>query len=223
MNYPCHVIEDLLLLYRNKECSTETRTLIEQHLSGCSDCNACYEALCASEKTDPDLEMQKAASFRSVRRKLHRKHLIAAAVSAGVLICGCLIAAVILKTSVQTVDYDDNLSVSMTDGALVGRLAGSRSSGFEIKRVIVQDGTQEIHYLFYTMEETVWDRAFTSEDVFSEYTLCYADRGADTVDYVYYYTGKYEDLESMDQTELQSIKDSAVLLWSKGKELCIME
>lgn len=215
MNVPCHVIEDLLLLYKDNTCSSETGTLIGEHLSGCSDCKACYDALCAAKEADPAMELRKAASFHSVRKKMQRKHLIAAAVGAGVLLGGCGIASILLKSSVHTVEYDDNLSVSMTDGALIGRLQGSRYNGLEAKRVTVQEGAQETDYLFYVLKETAWDSIFTSSSVFSEYTLCYADRSADTVMHVYYYTGDYTGLESMSQTELQNITNQAVLLWSK--------
>lgn len=223
MNVPCHVIEDLLLLYKENTCSIETKTLIEAHLPGCNSCKACYDALCSTEEADPAMELQRAASFRSVRKKLHRKRLIAAAASAGVLIGGCLIASVILKSSIHTVESDHNLSVAMTDGALVGRLQGSRYNGFRSKRVTVQDGEQEIDYLFYSLEETAWDSLFTSSEVFSEYTLCYADRSAGTVDYVYYYTGEYTGLESLSKTELQAVTDKAVLLWSKDDSRLTIE
>ena len=38
MNYPCGIIRDLLPLYHDDVCSTETRNAVEKHCSGCADC-----------------------------------------------------------------------------------------------------------------------------------------------------------------------------------------
>ena len=52
-------------------------------------------------------------------------------------------------------------------------------------------------------------------EVFSEYVLCPAEKSADAIDRVYYYTGDYTGLESMSRDELQKVIDASVLLWSK--------
>ena len=38
MNYPCGIIRDLLPLYHDDVCSTETRNAVEKHCAGCADC-----------------------------------------------------------------------------------------------------------------------------------------------------------------------------------------
>lgn len=38
MNYPCGIIRDLLPLYHDDVCSTETRNVVENHCAGCADC-----------------------------------------------------------------------------------------------------------------------------------------------------------------------------------------
>lgn len=42
-----------------------------------------------------------------------------------------------------------------------------------------------------------------------------ADKGAEHIDRVFYYTGDYTGIESMDIGDLQKIIDNSVLLWSK--------
>ena len=74
MNYPCHMIQDLLPLYLDGVCSEESKEIIEQHLSTCPTCQKYYAVICESEESTimpPALEeeLQKAASFRSVRKK----------------------------------------------------------------------------------------------------------------------------------------------------------
>lgn len=41
----CHVIQDLLLLYREGECSGESRCLVDEHLADCASCRAVWEAM----------------------------------------------------------------------------------------------------------------------------------------------------------------------------------
>ena len=38
MNYPCGIIRDLLPLYHDDVCSTETRNAVEKHCADCADC-----------------------------------------------------------------------------------------------------------------------------------------------------------------------------------------
>ena len=38
MNYPCGIIRDLLPLYHDDVCSTETHNAVEKHCAGCADC-----------------------------------------------------------------------------------------------------------------------------------------------------------------------------------------
>ena len=65
------------------------------------------------------------------------------------------------------------------------------------------------------MSGTKWDEITTSDNVFSEYILCPADKGAEQIDRVFYYTGDYTGIENMKIEELQEVIDVSVLLWSK--------
>ena len=55
----------------------------------------------------------------------------------------------------------------------------------------------------------------TDAKVLSEFTLCPADKSADAVDAVYYYTGAYTGIESMNSDDLQKIIADSKLLWKK--------
>lgn len=43
----------------------------------------------------------------------------------------------------------------------------------------------------------------------------HADKRAEQIDYVYYYTGDFTGIDAMNYAEIQSITKDAVLLWSK--------
>ncbi len=220
MKYPCKMIQDLLPLYLDGVCSEESKKAIEKHLSECPDCKAFYTAMLEAdgmeiETLKADRERQKAASFQAVRKKLFRKQIIAAFAAVVILVAIAFAAVGVLKGTVEVVEYEDNISVSMVDGDLVGRLRGSQETYVKIKRITGTVNGQEENYLFFYVSDTKWDALTTSSKVFSEFTLCFADKGADQIDAVYYFTGDYTDIENMSNEELQKVIDTSQLLWNK--------
>lgn len=220
MKYPCDVIQDLLPLYLDGVCSEESKAAVAQHLSECPACKQTYEALCEAETVVPEPldaanEIQKAASFQAVRKRL--KHRQIGMVAAVFVMVGALLLVTVgvLKHTVRPVENRKVLSVSMVDGSLVGRLIGSRDTHTQIKRVTATVEGRQTELLFYAVENTQWDALTTSSEVFSEQMLCPAEKGADEIDRVYYYTGDYTGLESKTPEELQAVIETATLLWSK--------
>lgn len=220
MKYPCDMIQDLLPLYLDGVCSEKSKKAVEEHLAECSDCKDFFAAMRETDKIEIDThsanrERQKAASFQAVKKKLFRKQILAAFATVIVLVVITFATVGVLKNTHKVVEYEDNVSVSMVDGNLMGRLQGSRILHVSIKRVTVTVEGQEENYLFFCMYDTKWDELITGSDVFSEYTLYFSDKGADQIDTVYYFTGDYTDIESMSSEELQDIIDASELLWSK--------
>lgn len=220
MKYPCDMIQDLLPLYLDGVCSEKSKKAVEEHLAECSDCKDFFAAMREADKIEiathsANRERQKAASFQAVKKKLFRKQILAAFATVIVLVVITFATVGVLKNTHKVVEYEDNVSVSMVDGNLMGRLQGSRILHVSIKRVTVTVEGQEENYLFFCMYDTKWDELITGSDVFSEYTLYFSDKGADQIDTVYYFTGDYTDIESMSSEELQGIIDASELLWSK--------
>lgn len=220
MKYSCDIIQDLLPLYLDGVCSEESKKAVETHLSECSACKEFYAVMRETDGMEidtrsADRERQKAASFQGVKKKLLRKQIIAAFTSVAVLIVIVSATISILKCTINVVEYEDNISVSMVDGNLIGQLQGSRIHQMSIKRVTITIEGQEENYLFFYLADTEWDKLTTSSDIFSECTLNFSDKGADQIDAVYYFTGDYTDIESMSSEELQTIIDASVILWQK--------
>lgn len=220
MSYPCEMIQDLLPLYLDGVCSEESKKAIEQHLAECSGCKAFYTAMEEAEGTqiqahNPDRECQKAASFQAVKKRIFRKQILAAVAAVLVLMAIAFASVGILKNTTRIVAYDNNISVSMVDDNLVGRLQGSRENYVKIKRITGMVNGQEKNFLFFYVSDTKWDAIATASEVFSEYTLCSSDKGADQIDAVYYFTGDYTDMETMTGEELQELIDTSKLLWNK--------
>lgn len=219
MKYSCYIIQDLLPLYHDGVCSDQSKEIIEQHLSECPDCKDCYEQMCETDDInlpeDTNREIRKAASLRAVKKKLRIKQMVAAAASIVVLAAVAFAVMGILKKSADIVVYDDNISVSMTDGSLVGRLKGSRYNSLAVKRTSAMVDGQAQNYLFFCLSDTKWASLTTDDKLFSEYILCPSDKSADEINGVYYFTGDFTDIETMDNNELQEVIRSSVLLWSK--------
>lgn len=220
MKYPCDMIQDLLPLYLDGVCSEESRKAVEQHLAECLNCKEFYNTMCEADQVNIDIhdanrERQKAASFQAVKKRILRKQILVAIIAVIMLIAITFIATGILKSTVEVVENSDNISASMVNGDLVGRLQSSRICQATIKRVTLNvEGPAET-YLFFCVANTKWDALTTSDEVFSECILCPCDKNADEIDSVYYYTGEYDGIESMNNEELQGIVDDSMLLWQK--------
>ncbi len=222
MNYPCNVIRDLLPLYLDKVCSEESKQIIEMHLEHCPECQTCFRSMAEADPkmdeamaSDASIEYQRASSLRAIRKKLLCRQAITAVlvVLALAALAGLIVQG--LKRSTHIVSDESDLSVSMVDGNLMGRLYGSEYSSLKVKAVPVRQDDQTLQCLFYCISHTQWDDLVTSKNVFSEYVICPKEKGADAVDRVYYYTGEYTGLESMSGSELEAIVESSTLLWQR--------
>ena len=219
MNISCDIIKDLLPLYHDGVCSEESRAIIEAHLAECASCKQFYQTLkeeddLLDEPLQADNELKKAASLQAVKKKIRQRHaLVAVSV---VLVLALLFAGVrgVLQSQVEVVAAEE-LSVAMVDHSLIARLQGSQASQFHLKRVERSVAGRPMTFLFLQMSATAWDQLTTSQAVFSEYVLCPADKGADAIDGVYYYTGDDTGLESLSAEAWQAVLDDAVLLWHK--------
>lgn len=216
----CNTVRDLLPLYLDNVCSLESREIVEDHLEICPNCREYLTSLqVPCEQTDmpksSEYENKKISSFREVRHKIVKKQAVSVLLTLLLVIIILFITIGYLKKSSDIVLYDDNLSVSMIDGNLVGRLYGSEAEKISIKRVSSINDGKNAEYLFYVITDTKWSDLITSDKMFSEYTLCAKDKGAEQVDFVYYYTGSLKGIESLDGSELQNIIKDSVLLWKK--------
>ena len=93
----------------------------------------------------------------------------------------------------------------------MGRLQGNEATHLTIKRVESEEGET---YLFFCLSGNRWDDLVTSDEVYSEYMLCAAEKDAAGIDGVYYYTGDYTGIETLESGELEQLIGSSTLLWN---------
>ena len=90
----CKIVRDLLPLYYDEVVSEESRVFVEEHLESCAECKKILEDLheSAAQNNTPETEQPMVSSFRVIKKKLHRKAVIVAAIS---IICAVAIAAAV--------------------------------------------------------------------------------------------------------------------------------
>lgn len=220
MNYPCEMIRDLIPLYYDGACSEESRKAVEEHIRNCPSCRAFFQSLSEAD-TDvfvPEEEIRKADSFRSLKKKLRIRQAVAAVCTVILIAILFLAGSAVLKSRTGIISADDRLSVSMTDGSLIVRLYGNRADVVTEKRTEIDEDGTERTYLFFCMSGNQWDDLTTGKDLSSEYVLAPADKGADEIDAVYYYTGEYTGLENLNAEDLQKVIEESVLLWQTPEQ-----
>lgn len=220
MKYQCEIIRDLLPLYQDGVCSEKSREAVEEHLAECAECVEYRRKMSdvLPELTFPERELHKAESFKSVRRRIKTGKIIAAAVSV-VVVIGILISALLIMFSTtRPVAYENgNITVSMQDEGLIGRVRGTACFGYHVKNFFDTDENddQARHISFICLYETVGGAIFTDKDSYSEFTVAYSDKGADKVDAVYYYTGDFGELNDITPETLTAFTEKSVLLWER--------
>lgn len=75
MKNECNLIRDLLPLYYDEVCSTESRNAVEEHLGECEDCRQYYEQVKSAEVVenvvyDDEKEKKKAKFFKALKKKV---------------------------------------------------------------------------------------------------------------------------------------------------------
>lgn len=224
MNYPCKLIQDLLPLYHDGVCSSESKEIIEEHLSECKECSEFYTEIRDSDAlalpVDSTREIQKAASLKTVKKRILRKQILI--ISTALIVFSALIFGLFaMESTVDVMGYkNENITVSMVDGELVVHLhGGNQYSSMNFKNVLVESDGEKKYYMFLRVYQTRWNKLtarFTSEsEALSKRVLAYKDKGAGSIERVYYYIGDFTGIEMLSENELQNVIEDSVLLWSR--------
>ena len=107
---PCEIICDLLVLYEDEVCSTESRQMIEEHIKHCEKCRMLYEET-LEEIPEILLDIEEAApSFEQLMRKIKRmireKMIVFGVVLLSVLIFLCIFSEYVIP-KIRAVPAED--------------------------------------------------------------------------------------------------------------------
>lgn len=124
MNLPCYLVRDLLPLYKDKVCSSETAAAVQCHLDECPGCTAALEDLNAAEGNGAlqsevaaalaPAQASEAAGLKRVKRRLLWQKLAAALVACAVLCAAALGVRRIMLNTFVTMEPEGLITVTET-------------------------------------------------------------------------------------------------------------
>lgn len=99
MKYPCGIIRDLLPLYHDRVCSSESVRTVEEHIAECAQCREALRMLEEGSASEivPDEEKKKAERFKGLKIILQRKMIKKAAIAASITAAAFLAALLLLN------------------------------------------------------------------------------------------------------------------------------
>lgn len=183
MKMNCEIVRDLLPLYVDEICSTESRLLVEEHLQECSACGEILSAIYAKESHEKEEMKGKKFADGLKKLKIHNdKRVIIAAVSAAAALALAFIGAeslfvlplkelapedVKIHAEVYTAETLPELDVEKLDGNLSVRISGEDGSEFTSVRI------PSIPDVYFTMSKGILEEvpAFTVINLESNYHI----------------------------------------------------
>lgn len=69
MKVSCEIIKDLIPLYKDEICSTESKTLIEEHISNCKDCKNYLNEMNVEIFNNIDKNLDEAKELKNISKK----------------------------------------------------------------------------------------------------------------------------------------------------------
>lgn len=107
----CEIVNDLLPLYVDGDCSASSRLLVEEHIKTCKECKALLDAM----RTSLELEIPGAKKEVPVERALKKLHRKVWQRAIAIVVVLCMIAGVIFGVSAYHAISDSGLSFENRD------------------------------------------------------------------------------------------------------------
>ena len=98
MKNSCDVIRDLLPLYADDACSTDSRRLVDEHLAECPDCSGMLKRL-QNNEIESDLQMEKQDVIEYGVKRFKRRSATVGSTVSGVFMIPILVCLIINLTT----------------------------------------------------------------------------------------------------------------------------
>ena len=228
MKYQCGIIKDLLPIYIEELCTSESKKIVEEHLEECSDCKQHYlqmksfgDGVC-NEKNEDDKAFLE--SLKKVKKQIKLKHIFISLMTVAVVSAFAAIswvAAYGMKHIEYPILYEDNIYVdtetpdewedlSVYDSYYV-HCKGHTIEGVFNELVVISDGEKTEKYLFFQLTTNKWYDFITPKNKITHQP--FTDIKEMGIDKLYYYPGYMEDIEYLAEGELESIISNSELIW----------
>lgn len=210
----CEIIKDLLPLYIDNVCSKESKKLIEDHLQTCKECNEYLLSLkksCEIEDNyyDEEKEKRKTNFILNMKKKLNNKKILTIVVTTLVVILTIVGVFKYLENKKMTITDIDNFVVIEKDGDLILNTTGSLPNSTYSVRFTLNENDKEHDCIVINQTTTKLLQMTAPKDNTNQYIIVYKDKGADTVDRIYYCANE----------DNMSFAESGVLTASKLDEI----
>lgn len=228
----CDIIQDLLPLYCDEVCSTETAKAVEEHLNACPTCRALSDEMHQNQVMPNPIQVQvqqEANVFRGIKRKfsLRRRRSVLVTVLAALIAIVALTAVSDVETPIP---YRDGLVTAKlaVDEAIDIHFYGSHYASFWAFYRETADGND----IYFCYTQTL--KSSTIPLTRDHGHICIGNAGMtdfSTVSYqvpysqdinsVYYLEADQQDylyLPQMSDAEFAEKSQNAVLLWERPNE-----
>lgn len=210
----CHIIRDILPLYLDGVVSDDTRTMVEEHLETCSNCQK--EAALLQQNvvvpTVKNIQFAEAKMLKGLKKQIHRKNLAAVLVSILLTVATVLSFGVILISVQSYIPYSaTQFEILEINGTIYARYQGSAFSGSVTHEPtsIAVDKQQKNVVIFYAYRTPLDSIASYCEDENNNQEhLIYLGK-ADEIDAIYYGEFDQRDPNTRILTDIQQAK----LIW----------
>ena len=219
----CDIINDILPLYLDDVVSEDTKHMVEEHLTYCSDCAVKAERMkCDIEKEiKKKTEENEKQSLLAVKQRIKKKRLIIAVVT-GVIAALVILSLVFLMNFIRIpIKYDEN-RYKITYGYeyetmcmylnYSGRMSGYNLIGY------IDDPSGIEEKVYVVLYITPWDMLFKKDDPNERTEIFWHAANDDTkVEELRLITG---DIRMMYEPsrDYDKLLENSVLLWSNKEE-----
>lgn len=239
MKLPCYLVRDLLPLYKDEVCESETAADLQEHLEHCPDCRALWERMQETALLEGEAararEKEQADALQRVRKDQRKKRMLTVLAAVLVTLCAVYLGLRLLHDYANHTyldyDVDDILKVEYEEHPEEGEnpLEGdglyitlNPTKYSSLSRTAFLD-TEEGKVLVFTLGNSLWNKWMGTQwyglkegELFKEGICTVGNFGRSIVDELeaayYLPNSEFEDWESH---WVSSVPDKAVLVWQR--------
>lgn len=146
MNKDCEVIKDLLPLYVDDVCSTETKEFVEKHLKSCNECQKIFETM---EKDENNKNSEEKESIKNFNNKIKRNKVKAVVISLIIFVIGILLIKYIYSCILFNHIINRAHKFSDSDNMYIQKMENSLGDEVFVTKEYYKDGKFKVVYATY--------------------------------------------------------------------------
>jgi len=171
----CEIVQDLLPLYKDEVVSASTVAMIEEHLKTCETCKGELAKLQGDVKVSFE-PTQKAeiGALMLFRRKMLRKNVIIACVSAVLGVALLLGTYLYLDNNTTIIPYEDCLIVDVhafPDRGIIDIISSVKPKGWNVSSIMVNENGENIKLMIMSFSESIISRWQNNRNGHIEYSF----------------------------------------------------